>query len=237
MLTEIINEKGNIELSAYYTDYDQFKERVNLFEHLGYKVKTTISMLTKIATANIIKEKDTTDIRDYNEKNTISNENTIDNKSENVKSKKIIRIIKKPQIKINEHANVQNTNIEINFNEIEKIKTRIKNVNDAVNGIYYNLNALTELVKEMLVSIEKTNLDILNLEDENIRISKQLEIGSSKKEKMPLSRKSLDKFSSEDFDELIDQDNEQITTNEYGNHINWKNLLYSDNSDPKDFGN
>jgi hypothetical protein len=237
MLTEIINEKGNIELSAYYTDYDQFKERVNLFEHLGYKVKTTISMLTKIATANIIKEKDTTDIRDYNEKNTISNENTIDNKSENVKSKKIIRIIKKPQIKINEHANVQNTNIEINFNEIEKIKTRIKNVNDAVNGIYYNLNALTELVKEMLISIEKTNLDILNLEDENIRISKQLEIGSSKKEKMPLSKKSLDKFSSEDFDELIDLDNEQITSNEYGNHINWKNLLYSDNSDPKDFGN
>jgi DNA repair exonuclease SbcCD ATPase subunit len=138
------------------------------------------------------------------------------------------------------------TDIEINNNEIEKIKTRIKNVNDAVNGIYYNLNALTELVKEMLISIEKTNSDILNLEDENIRISEQLKIASSNKdclenvgnkEKRPLRKTPLDKFSSEDLDELMDQDNEQINTNEYGDHINLRNLLYSDNSDPKDFDN
>jgi hypothetical protein len=94
MLTEIIDEKGNVELSAYYVDYDQFKERVSLFESLGYKVKTTISMLTKIATANLIKCKNTIDIREYNEKKNLKNENLNDNKS-----KKIARIIRVPKNK------------------------------------------------------------------------------------------------------------------------------------------
>jgi hypothetical protein len=243
MLTEIINEKGNIELSAYYTDYDQFKERLILFESLGYKIKTTISMLTKIATANIIKCKNTIDIRDHN-KNSTPQKNINDNKQNNIKIKKIVRIIKKQKIEESVKNNFQNIDIKNNINEIEKLKIRITNVADAVNGIYYNLNALTELVKELVESIEKTNLDILNIENENITISKKIEnnkkYNSEKienKEKTFVNKKTLEIFSSEDFDELIDQNDEQITENEYGNHINWRNLLYSDNSDSKNFNN
>jgi hypothetical protein len=94
----------------------------------------------------------------------------------------------------------------------------------------------------MLISIEKTNLDIINIENANI--IKELKDNrknnlekNAYKESVPLKTKALEKVSPEDFDKLINNDNDQITVNEYGDHIGWRNLLYSDNSDPRNFNN